>query len=71
MSDSPRTTILLKPGDLEHIRRHKGNFLSQGFDLSMGQIIRLAVRELNPGAVQTSSLEGLVDEDRRRKRKSS
>lgn len=71
MSDSPRTTILLKPCDLVHIRRHKGNFLSQGFDLSMGQIIRLAVRELNPGAVQTSSLEGLVDEDRRRKWKSS
>jgi hypothetical protein len=71
MPDSPRTTILLKPADLEHVRRHKGSFLSQGFDLSMGQIIRLAVRELNPDAVATSSVETLVAEDRRRKRKSS
>lgn len=71
MPDSPRTTIVLKPSDLEHVRRHKGNFLAQGFDLSMGQIIRLALRELLPGAVPTSSLETLVAEDRRRKRKSS
>jgi hypothetical protein len=62
---------MLKPCDLEHVRRHKGSFLAQGFDLSMGQIIRLALRELLPGAVPTSSLETLVAEDRRRKRKSS
>lgn len=70
MSEHTRTTIILKPSDSDHIRHHKGEFLSQGFDLTMGQIIRLAIRELNPGAVQTSSLGNLVAEDRRRKRKS-
>ena len=71
MSTPIRTTVILRPSDLGKIRRHKSDFLDLGYDLTMGQIIRLAIRELDPSGTKSSSLEGLVGEDRRRKRKSS
>lgn len=67
MPEPIRTTVIMKPSDLGEIRRHKTEFLSQGFDLTMGQIIRLAIRELNSGAISSKKLNSLLAEDGRRK----
>lgn len=66
MGEPIRTTVIMKADDLGKIRCLKSGFLAQGYDLSMGQIIRLAVRELQPGGVATSALKALISEDGRR-----
>jgi hypothetical protein len=67
MPEPIRTTVIMKPDDLGKIRKHKADFLAQGYDLTMGQIIRLAIRELRAGGVSSSVLKGLLAEDGRRK----
>jgi hypothetical protein len=67
MSEPIRTTVIMKPEDLGKIRRHKSDFLAQGYDLTMGQIIRLGIRELQTGGVSSSTLKALLAEDGRRK----
>jgi hypothetical protein len=66
MAEPIRTTVIMKADDLGKIRGLKSSFLAQGYDLSMGQIIRLAIRELQPGGVSTAALNALLSEDGRR-----
>lgn len=47
----------MSPEDLSLLKHHKESFRHQGFNLTVGEVIRLAIRQLNPGSVSNRALE--------------
>lgn len=62
MSGHIRSTVIMGHGDLGKVLRLKSDFMSQGYDLSIDQIMRLGIRELQTGGVSTATLKSLLSE---------
>jgi hypothetical protein len=67
MSDSNRCTVILKPDAAKLVKRHKATLLGRGFDLSSGQLFRLALRTFDSLSVRENDVCDVVGEDMRRR----
>jgi hypothetical protein len=70
MQKTERASVLLKEETVNAVQRHKTALLRRGFDLSTGQVFRLALYSFSPDKVSERDVQVVLAEDLRRSKPS-